>query len=164
MIRNRISEDRSHDSQQQLPCHLSGVDKPHLQWSHSRRIAHCLHEWHPYSLQQPGAPHKMDNEDIGTPMGAQTIPETGEVLLRQSWSWILRHDRQRRTCWNGPGQICCHLGMETFQLCERSMVVHWVLQLLLKVHSWLLHNCLTPPWPNQKGGEMGLDNCMQHCI
>ena len=55
----------------------------------------------------------MDEESIGMSMKTQAVPETGKMLLQQNESRIPRHDCQGGTCQDGPGQTCCHPGMET---------------------------------------------------
>ena len=142
----------------QLPAYLSGVHGFHLRRHDCRRVADHLHGRCPSICRNPGRMPRMDQASIGQDERGRPPSQTCQMRFRPNGGRILRIGGQEQGSAHGPYQTQGSRTMGTTQISQSGQILHWILQLLSKIHPTFLHNRLTTHKPDQKKGTFHLGN------
>ena len=143
---------------QQLPCHIPALHEWLLLRHDCWRMACHLHGWPPHILPQWDYPHPKNLSDITVNKGTRPLSEIGEMLVCLLRSGVSQHDSQTWATHHGPSQTWWNHQLAHSYQSQGSMIFLRLCQLLLLLHSRLLHCGLPPPWPHQERPLMGLDS------
>ena len=77
------------------------------------------------------------------------VSQTGKMHILSWRNGVPQHDSRKRRNTDGPHQTQGHQGMVSTGQHQGCPILPWILQLLLKVHSFLFQHCPPPLGPHQ---------------
>ena len=91
----------------------------------------------------------MHSESPTTILRTRNVSQTGKMHILSWRNGVPQHDSRKRRNTDGPHQTQGHQGMVSTGQHQGCPILPWILQLLLKVHSFLFQHCPPPLGPHK---------------
>ena len=127
-------------------------------------MAHHLHGWCPGIHQNQGGMPGKDKMCTWLNGTRRSPPKVGKMHFWPNWGGISGISSEGWTCMHGPYQAGCPQELGTANFGEARQILHWILQLLLKIHPQFL--CALPAitWLDEEGNPLFLGKTARWCI